>query len=168
MKTYAHSIIRPTQKAPAGTTFSVALYFAPPDPANPNVQPNSAVFRQVGTSAFLVAPGTYDDGIRTAPITPPGGFGWFQVKAWESAFGTTYEQVAGTGTGLYGVSNIILIPTGNPTVTPATSPHPLIGISGISFFVDPPPPCVSEPSEVLFGLLAAATLCSLRHKDRTN
>src|SRR5258707_14725868 len=81
--------------APAGTTISVALYFAPPDPANPNVQPTAAVFPQVGTSAFLVSPGIYDAGIRTAPVTPPGGFGWFQVKAWESAYGSTYEQVAG-------------------------------------------------------------------------
>jgi hypothetical protein len=153
--------------APAGTTFSVALYFAPNAPGI-STPPDPSTFTQVGAAAFLVGPGVYDAGIRTAPITPPGGLGWFQVKAWATAYGTTYEQAVANGGNLLGVSNMILIPTGNPSITPATSPHPLTGISGISFFVDPPPHCVPEPSEVLLGLLAAATLCSLRQKVRTD
>src|SRR5438876_4454171 len=78
--------------APAGTTFSVALYFAPPDPANPFVQPNASAMTQLGASAFLVAPGIYDAGTRTADVSPPGSMGWFQVRGWETVYGSTYEQ----------------------------------------------------------------------------
>src|SRR5713226_3976022 len=42
-------------KAPPGTIFSVALYWSPYDPANPNTP--TAPFSQVGPTAHLVGPG---------------------------------------------------------------------------------------------------------------
>src|SRR5260370_22498432 len=39
--------------AAAGTTFSVALYWAPADPANPNVAPYASAFTQQGSSTYV-------------------------------------------------------------------------------------------------------------------
>ncbi len=64
----------------AGTTFSVALYSAPYDPANP-VPPDPATMMQAGASASLYAAGIYFAGIRTASnITPPGSLSWFHLR----------------------------------------------------------------------------------------
>src|SRR5712692_9512858 len=83
-------------KAAVGTTFSVALYWAPVDPLNPTVQPAPSVFTQQGPSGHI-APfaGDYAAGTVTIlSISPPGGLAWFQVKAWDTACGTTFEQAA--------------------------------------------------------------------------
>jgi len=150
----------------AGTTFSTALYFAPFDPLN-TVPPDPATMTQVGASASLVAAGIYNDGIRTASnITPPGSFGWFQVKAWETAFGTTYEQAQANSAALIGVSNIILVLTGDPGPPPAF-PGQLTGISGITLSAVGTPPCVPEASPVALGFLGAALLSLLRAKNRS-
>ncbi len=150
----------------AGTTFSVALYFAPFDPLNP-IPPDPATLTQVGASASLVAAGLYNDGIRTASnITPPGSFGWFQVKAWETAFGTTYEQAQANSAALIGVSNIILVLTGDPGPPPVGIPGILTGISGITLSAVGTPPCVPEASPVALGFLGAALLSLLRAKNR--
>src|SRR6266852_4347248 len=82
------------QRAEAGTTFSVALYFAPypfPDPGNATPPPQST-FAPVAATDRLLSPGVFAAGIVIAPTQPPGYFGWFQVRAWETSFGTTYEQ----------------------------------------------------------------------------
>src|SRR5712692_3078843 len=82
------------QRAEAGTTFSVALYFAPypfPDPGNA-IPPDQSAFAPVAATDHLVAPGVFAAGTVIAPVQPPGYFGWFQVRAWEKSFGSTYEQ----------------------------------------------------------------------------
>jgi hypothetical protein len=148
----------------AGTTFSVALYSAPYDPANP-VPPNPSTMTQAGASASLVAAGIYFDGIRTASnITPSGALGWFQVKAWQTAFGTTYEQAQTNPAALIGASNIILVQTGNP---PLGAPGDLTGISGITLSAVGTPPCVPEGSPVVLGFLGAALLSFLRAKNQS-
>jgi hypothetical protein len=152
--------------APAGTTFSVALYFAPPDQFNTAAQPDPSTMTQLGSAAFLVAPGIYDAGTRTANVSPPGGMGWFQARAWQTAYGGTYEQALANGASLIGVSAIIEISTGDPT-PPATNAALLTGIGAISFFVDPQPPCVPEPSAALLCLLGGISLCLLPQKNRT-
>src|SRR5712691_6394473 len=40
-------------RAAAGTTFSAALYWAPVDPANPDVRPSPSAFTQQGASTYL-------------------------------------------------------------------------------------------------------------------
>ncbi len=149
--------------APAGTTFSVALYFAP-SPPGISTPPDPSTFTQVGAAAFLVAPGIYDAGIRTAQITPPGGLAWFQVKAWATAYGSTYEQALAYGANLIGVSGMIEILTGNPT-PPATTPARLTGIGPIGLNLDPVP-CVPEPSAILLVFLGAVTLWFLPRNNR--
>jgi len=148
----------------AGTTFSVALYSAPYDPANP-VPPDPSTMTQAGAAAPLYLAGIYYDGIRTASnITPSGSLGWFQVKAWETAFGTTYEQAQTNPAALIGVSNIILVQTGNP---PLGKPGDLTGISGITLSAVGTPPCVPEGSPVVLGFLGAALLSCLRAKSQS-
>src|SRR5712691_8805305 len=84
--------------AAVGTTFSLALYFAPypsPDPGPGTLPPDPSTFTQVGRSVHLgfltlsgqwVAAGYYFGGpVTINEIHPPGYFGWFQVKAWETA-----------------------------------------------------------------------------------
>jgi hypothetical protein len=164
--------------AEAGTTFSVALYFAPVDPANPFVQPATSAFTQQGASTYVGIlvngtyrlPGIYNGGTVLVPgISPPGGLGWFQVRAWLTAFGSTYEQALASENaqhyGLTGESNLIVVRTSDPTT--GASPAALLGLSGITFFVDPPLPCVPEPSACLLGLVAAAGLSLAGWKSRS-
>ncbi len=130
--------------AVAGTTFSVALYFAPY--AGPGtLPPDPSTFTRVGPSVHLgfllpsgqlIGAGLYSGGpVTINEIHPPGYFGWFQVKTWETAYGFTYEQAAVTGpmngrTALLGVSNIIKVDTGDPTLVGVPeAPAPLTGLS---------------------------------------
>ena len=156
--------------AVAGTTFSVALYFAPypnPDPGPGTLPPDPATLTEVGQSvhlgfllpsAQLIGAGLYNGGTVTInEIHPPGYFGWFQVKAWETAYGFTYEQAAAAGpmngrTALLGVSNIIKVNTGDPTLTEPDVPATLTGLSGILLTVVP------EPSVVALGALSACVV----------
>jgi len=166
--------------AAAGTTFSVALYFAPypnPDPGPGTPPPDPSTFTQVGQSAHLgflttsgqsIGAGYYTGGTPIIPqIHPPGYFGWFQVKAWETSYGFTYEQAAAAGpmngrTALLGVSNIIKVNTGDPTLVGVPeNPAPLTGISGILLTVVP------EPSIVALGALSACVLLVFLSKKPT-
>src|SRR6266699_5182997 len=65
----------PEVKAPVGTSFSVALYWAPVDPLNPTVQPFASAFTQQGPSVRIAPfPGDYAGGVVSiAGISPPGG-----------------------------------------------------------------------------------------------
>ena len=113
------------QRAESGTTFTVALYFAP------NGVTDESKFTQVGDSVNMGVDGgvphsqlagRFIGGTVTAPIWPPGGFGMFQVRAWETMFGPTYEHaVANTNPqngrlALAGESGIMRVDTGDPTL----------------------------------------------------
>jgi hypothetical protein len=159
--------------AAAGTTFSVALYWSPYGPTS--LTAPDQPFTQVGQSIHLgflppAPPGSgagyYQGGVVTAPgVVPPGGLGWFQVKAWETAYGMSYEQVAAAGpmngrTALLGVSSSVLVQTGNPGNAP-TPPGHLIGISPILLAVVP------EPSVVALGALSICVLLVFLPKKPT-
>jgi hypothetical protein len=147
-------------KAAVGTTFSVALYWAPADPLNPNVQPAGSAFTQRGPSGNIgPVAGVYSVGVVTIPgITPPGGYAWFQVKAWETSCGSTFEQASAMAAPV-GVSSLIDIRTGDPST--GGSPPLLTGIGPIHVGLLGPPfsdPCVPEPSALLLGFFGAAIL----------
>jgi len=157
-------------KAPVGTTFSVALYWAPVDPFNPTFQPAASAFTQQGPSGHIGPfPGDYAAGTVTIlGITPPGGLAWLQVKAWETICGSTYEQAYGMPGASTGVSGIIDIPTGDPTT--GGNPAVLVAIGPIlvgggvgTGIIDP---CVPEPSAVLLGFLGALVLLGLSRGKR--
>lgn len=148
----------------AGTTFLVGIYFLP-DSATP---PTSADFNNA-TALFhggFAGAGIYSLGTVTAPTTPSGGFGYFQVRAWESAFGSTYAEAFANSTpiggrlALVGTSNILRIDTGDPTTTPAGTPAALTASGIQGFFVSPVP----EPSVIGLGMLGIGALLLLRRR----
>ncbi|SRR6266446_8162788 len=146
-------------KAPAGTAYSVALYWAPVDPANPTVQPAASAFTQQGQSTHIGAPfaGTYAGGtINIAGIVPHGGMGWFQVKGWATAYGNTFEA-ASLLTQLIGVSSVIDIGTGDTTVTPPVLQTQLTGIGAIHIGVP-------EPAILGLGLFGGVAMLLLRRR----
>jgi len=163
-------------RAPIGTTYTVALYFAPVDPLNPNVQPASSAFAAVGlTSHITPSAGSYAAPTVLIPsatpgpgISPPGSMGWFQVKAWATAYGNTFEEcqtafLAGNMQAIFGVSRVIEIPvTGNPTIVPQTLPANLKDSSGNPIGrVDIGVP---EPALLGLGLLGGAAMLLLRRR----
>jgi hypothetical protein len=159
--------------AVAGTTFSVALYWSPYGPTS--LTAPDQPFTQVGQSVHLGFPPAWSVGsgagyywggtVYALGIVPGGGLGWFQVKAWETAYGTSYEQAAAAGpmngrTALLGVSNSILVKTGSNAGFP-TAPGNLAGISPILLTVVP------EPSVVALGALSICVLLVFLPKKPT-
>jgi hypothetical protein len=155
----------------SGTAFRASLYYLPFVEGVP--MPTSEQFviaLRPDTTSFL-ATGQFAAGTRSTPATTmPGGIAWFQVKAWEVAFGTSYEEALAnpdrtSGRGpLAGTSNIVKVRTGNgSTIAPGSlvaSPEP--GFGGLKgFFVLCPLP---EPSTVGLGFLALGALVLLWRK----
>jgi hypothetical protein len=148
--------------AKAGTDFSVALYWAPVNAAG--TQPPDSAFVQQGGSTHVgvrlpsgayIQPGIYVGGIvNILGITPAGGMGWFEVKAWETAFGNTFETRTG---GRFGVSGVVKIGTGDPTITPPGNPAAIYGVGRIDLMVP-------EPAILGLGLLGGAALLLLRRR----
>jgi hypothetical protein len=133
-------------KVPAGTTFLTTLYYGQDGLTDP-VQ-----FTQVGPAVGFFSPGVFAGGTRTVPGTPPFGYAMFQVRVWESAYGSTYEQalMAPEQNGRFSLaaeSSIIRLRTGD-------------GINGLVLTAGAIPgivvTVVPEPSTCLL-LLCAAT-----------
>jgi hypothetical protein len=145
----------------SGTIFRAALYFLPDQPTAPTSgdfdQRGRALYPATGT--FLPG-GIFNAGTRTAPDgNPAGSFGWFQVRAWEAAFGTSYEQAVanpqqqGGRLGLVGTSNIIRVgPLGGGSISTPS----LVGAGLKGFFVGVP-----EPSIIGLGVLGIGALLLL-------
>lgn len=137
----------------------VALYWAPEsDPTN---------LRQIGAISSAPVgtptPGRFLAGTRsTGPETAGGASAIFQVRAWELAYGSTYEAaIAAPNMGgrpaKRGSSNTFTATTGNPGGTPATTAGALTGLQ--SFAVDVP-----EPSVIALGVIGAGALLLLRRR----
>lgn len=134
--------------APAGSTFQVALYYAP-DGVLDETQ-----FIQLGSAAnFGPVPGFFSGGGRTAPTAIAGDWGMFQVRGWERAYGATYEQASMDPQARVGKSHIFRVHTTNPDSTGA--PSQLLGLEG---FVIASPTCVPEPHLVSWISLFCALL----------
>jgi len=156
-----------------GQAFNVALYYYPDsgqasvttDQITAGLTTGTTVIISSNSTGFRFA-GVYDGGARTAPTPAPGGTGWFQVRAWEKAFGATYEEALANPTpiggrlALVGSSNIIKVTLGNPTTQPPGTPGSLIN-SGIQWFWVVPVP---EPSVIGLGVLGIGALLLLRRR----
>lgn len=148
----------------AGTTFLVALYYLPDSPTAPTSGEFDGV-PALRTTGFTAA-GIYVGGTLTAPTTPSGAPGWFQVRAWEAAFGSSYAEAAsnpnqiGGRLALVGQSNILRVDTGDPTTVPPGTAGTLTG-NGIQGFILTPVP---EPSVIGLGVLGIGALLLLRRR----
>jgi hypothetical protein len=134
------------------------LYWAPESDPN-NFTPIGTVF-----TIGVPTPGRYAGGTKTTGnATGPGQFAFFQVRAWELAYGSTYEAALaapamGGRPAKTGKSDIVRAMT-----TPAGDPPPTTlrlsdqGLQG--FAVNIP-----EPSVVALGLIGAGALLLLRRR----
>jgi len=154
-------------RIPVGTAFHVALYYLPDQVATPT----TADFNERGIilTPDAVVPqfaGIFNGGTRSAPTSAAGAPGWFQVRAWEYAFGNSYEAAVanpvtqGGRLALVGTSNIIKVDTGDPTTTPPGTAGTLTG-NGLQGFVLVPVP---EPTTIGLGLLGLGALLALRRR----
>lgn len=148
-----------------GTTFRVALYYLPDSANAPTADDFTAANTVIGQGFFSGAPGIFNVGARTAPTPEPGGVGWFQVRAWESVYGATWDLAVsapaqGGRLALAGTSNVIKVTLGNPTTVPPGTAGSLTGSGLLSFYVVPVP----EPSVIGLGLLGVGALLMLRRR----
>jgi hypothetical protein len=148
-----------------GTTFQVSLYYLPDGP-EPTAQQMELTGIRIGANGPITpAAGLYAAGTRTTPVTTPGaGFAWFQVRAWEVAFGTSYEAVRANTTpqggrlGIAGTSNIIRVKTGDPANN--IPPGALTAFGLQSFLVTQVP----EPATIGLAAMGIGALLLLRRK----
>jgi hypothetical protein len=148
----------------AGTTFRVTLYYMPDQAQAPTREEMESMGQRVGADGIIQpAPGLYAAGTRTAPVAG-GTFAWFQVRAWEFAFGTSYEQVRdstmeiGGRRALAGTSNIIRVKTGDPAAN--ITPGLLTAFGLQSFLVTQVP----EPATIGLAAMGIGALLLLRRK----
>jgi len=146
-----------------GSTFQVQLYYAPSNsPARPE---DSSLMPLPGVANIGPIAGIFSGGTRTAPVSPPGTLAWFQVRAWETAFGASYEEAlahsaVGGRLALTGKSNIVIVNTSDPTLPVPETPASLVAAGLLGFTVVPIP----EPSVIGLGLLGAGALLMLRRR----
>jgi hypothetical protein len=149
----------------AGTTFRVALYYLPDGP-EPSRDEMLLTGLSVGANAPIApAAGLYAAGTRTTPVTTPGaGFAWFQVRCWETAFGTSYEAAVanpvpqGGRLAIAGTSNIIRVKTGDPVNNIAPGALTAFGLQ--TFLVTQVP----EPTTIGLAAMGIGALLLLRRK----
>jgi hypothetical protein len=156
-RVYVDSVQTGTTGA-AAAGYAVALYYAAD-----GVTAEDA-FVQLGGSAALTG-GVFNGGNRTAPITPPGGFGNFQVRGWTTAYANSYESALlaprPDGLNKAGKSGIVRVDTGDPTAVPPGTPGSLPNSGFTSFALTP---VVPEPSAIALGILGAGALLLLRRR----
>ena len=125
-----------------GPTFLAALYFAPDGTTS------EASFMALGTPVTFTLPGRYNGGNRTVPGATGGNAFMFQVRVWEAAYGSTWDEALAAGPNncrrpSLGKSMIV-------RVVPGAFPNPPASLNIPSFTVCPSP-CVSVtcPSNIV-------------------
>lgn len=108
---------------------------------------DEALFTQVSGTVSLGTPasGRYSGGtVTSSPVVPAGAYGMFQVRAWESAYGTNYASAAAAlpmngRSALLGKSSIIRVSTGNQGATPPKPAAQLVdfGLQGFTMTSQP-------------------------------
>jgi hypothetical protein len=147
----------------AGSAYSVALYWGPA-----GVTDDRNLIQIGGSTTFLPAgpsAGTYSGGGRTinyshSPIN--GEVLSFQVRAWTTADGSSYEAVLASGRGKFGKNAIFQLKTKDESNSLETKPNIADavrspGYTGFSLGIP-------EPSVISLGLLGVGALLMLRRR----
>lgn len=114
----------------------------------------------------VLGEGFYDGGVARIPssIIGPGAAAFMEVRAWESAYGATYEEAIAAANmngrpALRGISSRFTVAaTGNPMAVPPGTPVILSDLTP-GFSVNVP-----EPSVIALGLIGAGALLVLRRR----
>jgi hypothetical protein len=141
----------PGAPVPAGARFFVQLYLGPPGTTD-----ESALVSFASPPIHLVLDGRYDGGVvNVDPGLPPGDTAVFQLRSWETVYGSSYEQASANG-GYLGTTPLFARTwTGLPpgTVIPLAAPE---------FFVRQVP----EPSSIVLGMTGVFMIVCLRNRKR--
>jgi hypothetical protein len=145
----------------SGGTYLAELLYAV-DGATTDAREFGNVATRVGATTTFNTPtaGVFNGGGRTiTSITPPGGFGMFQVRVWDTRAGADYAAALASGNSAYqaGYSAVVRVDTADSTASPLP-PAASLGLA--SFTLSPIP----EPSVVALGLLGAGALLMLRRR----
>lgn len=129
-----------------GTDFMAQLYAGS----------DAASLAAVGSPVAFAGNGFFSGGTLNIPGVAPGATGTFQVRAWDSASGGSFEA-ATAAAGIVGESNVFQNDTGGAGAPPGP-PGFLTNLQGFS--VAPVP----EPTTIALGLIGAAALFLRRRK----
>jgi hypothetical protein len=144
--------------APVGTYYNVALYYDPLVDQSLTDTPFVQIGAPAGFGILGESPGVFHGGNRTIPVGN-GGVVNFQVRIWQTAFGTSYEQVLVNG-GFAAKSWVFRMDT-------AIGQEPVMNVLGTGTFTTGWTgfAIVPEPSVMLLGLLGVGSLLLLRRKS---
>jgi hypothetical protein len=157
----------------AGTTFLVGLYYMPDQAVAPTVEEMMANAIPLGATTIIQpAAGLFWGGTRVTPsTTPPLDYAWFQVRIWEAAFGTTFEQAlnnfhsAGSQLPLFGASNIMRGQTGGFPDTGPGFPPPALNSYGLEPFQVGSIQAIPEPTSLGMACLGLGALFLFRRRS---
>ena len=154
-------------KIAKGNEFTAQLWYAPDKGTAPTAESMIALGATTGISPIA---GLITGGTRTTPDlanggTAGGGTAYFQIRIWETAYGTSFAEAVRTtlnGRGaIAGTSTIFKVATGDPGAVPPGTPGALTQAGGLQAFnVN----VVPEPSIIGLGLLGAGSLLFLRRR----
>jgi hypothetical protein len=137
------------RSVPIGSAYQVELMYAPDGTATRDF--DSMAVRVGAPANFGPTPGFFSGGGRTInSIQPAGGFGLFQVRGWETAYGNSFNEVCAlqNANAELAKSGIVRVDTGNPLIgEPAAS----LVAAGLQGFVSVT--CSPEPTASAVGIL---------------
>lgn len=138
--------------AASGGGFTVALYWGVLGTTDANA------LVQIGATGLInPTPGRYSAGTRTTGnATAPGQSAVFQVRAWETSGGSTYEQAVASGTAYYGSSALFTSATGGAGSPPSAAVSLSATVPGFTL--------VPEPSTFALGALGIGALLMVRRR----
>jgi hypothetical protein len=152
------SLITDTSGTTVSSTFMAALYWAESGVSDPSM------FMEVpGSTKSFVGAGFLLGTVVTAPTSAAGADANFQIRAWESAFGASFEE-AQAGGGQWGMGGIIPSPTKDPANTAQTAPSLVAAANAAGVPLGFQLQVVPEPSVIALGLLGAGALLVLRRR----
>jgi hypothetical protein len=104
--------------------------------------------------------GYFSGGAQTITGIPAGGPAAYQIRAWNTTVGATWDAANAAGLGGIGKSGVLaLAKTGDPTAAPPGIPVDLVGLTGFTVTA-----VIPEPSIMALGVIGGLALLLRRRK----